>query len=841
MSLPFPRNERFVGRKDQLQTLEKSLILPKIHRRLSIYGLGGRGKSALALEFAYCALAKQMKVFWVPAISRDSFELAYRDIGIYLRIPGITDDNADVRKLVNEELSSGRIGAWLLIIDNVDDPEVLPDILHGNSVSSRLGDSLPHSNAGAILFTTRSRKVAAQLTPSDTLELNDMSEAESKDLLKRRITKQELCQDDMANNKLLQMLTYLPLAIVQAAAFMNSNNVDVSTYIEIFEDPESRDELFSELFEDPTRYPEMDSTIARTWYISFDHLRKQDQLAAEYLSFMACIDRIKIPQSLLPPGEKKLRKIKAIGSLTGYAFITELQQTSHDQRGERFFDMHRLVHMASIFWLEGKGQRANWASSAATRLEELVPYGDHDGKRVWINYLSHAIYVAGLIDIVDNTTRGSLLERVGCCQIILGQYATAETSYKQSSTLKESIFGPEHPDTLKSMNNLALVLLHQGKHEEAEPINKQTLARLEEVLGPDDSVTLTSKANLAEVLGHLGKNEEAELLIRQTLAQQEKTLGLNHAATLASKNNLAARLQHRGKYDESESLLRSILIQQEEILGPTHPNTMSTRSNLAGALQYQGKFVDAEVMIRSVLAQQEEVLGPTHPNTISSRNKLAGALQCLSRYEEAEHILRPLLIQQEEVLGPNHPEVLWNTNSLAHILGLQGKFLEAETMNKKALALQKQTLGPSHPETAQSMMTLTFILESQYKDLEAISLRGQTLALRKEILGPEHPDTLMTMYCLGRLLTRQRNYSEARALLEKAQGACVENFGEDHPSTRLCRQYYSEMIAAQEQDGLAASSILKRDSLLSAQTGIKSKFSRGLAKIGIRRSRSPLA
>ena len=116
-----------MGREDELQSLEKCLLSPNTHQRMTIYGLGGCGKSALAVEFAYRALARHARrlVFWVPAISRESFELAYREIGVRLCIPGISDDNADIKKLVKESLASERFGDWLMIVDNADDPRVL--------------------------------------------------------------------------------------------------------------------------------------------------------------------------------------------------------------------------------------------------------------------------------------------------------------------------------------------------------------------------------------------------------------------------------------------------------------------------------------------------------------------------------------------------------------------------------------------------------------------------------------------------------------------------------------------------------------------------------------------
>lgn len=158
------------------------------------------------------------------------------------------------------------------------------------------------------------------MTPSSVLRLSDMSKGEARQLLRQRTTEQALCDDETAVDELLEALTCLPLAIVQAAAFMSTNDVTVSDYLALFRGIEAQAELFSEGFADPSRHDDLDSTIAKTWHISFDQIRKQDPLAAEYLSFMACIDRVNIPKSLLPPGASMIQQTKALGTLTGYAF-----------------------------------------------------------------------------------------------------------------------------------------------------------------------------------------------------------------------------------------------------------------------------------------------------------------------------------------------------------------------------------------------------------------------------------------------------------------------------------------------------------------------------------------
>jgi tetratricopeptide (TPR) repeat protein len=524
-----------------------------------------------------------------------------------------------------------------------------------NPTSAQLSDYLPHSSSGTILFTTRSRKVAGDLTPSSVLELNDMSKAEARQLLARRLTKQELLDDETAVEKLLEILTYLPLAIVQAAAFINNNNVSVSRYILLFKHTGTESELFSERFEDRSRYREMDSTVAKAWHISFNQIQRQDQLAAEYLSFIACIDRIEIPQSLLPPGGSLVQQVKALGTLTAYAFITERQQTPQELYQERFFYMHRLVHMASAWWLDGHNKRATWAGRAVARLEELVPHGGHERKATWTKYLSHAAYVAALSDTVGETVRASLLDRVGRCQASLGQYSVAEKTHQQALLLREKRLGKEHPMTLTSMNEVGLALNNQGRYKEAEAMNRQTLALKETVLGREHPSTLTTMSNLATVLRRQGKHEAAETMNRQTLALRETVLGREHPDTLMSMNNLAIVLESQGKYEAAEAMNRQTLALKETVLGREHPDTLMSVNNLATVLKSQGKYEAAEAVNRQTLTLKETVLGREHPDTLTSVYSFAYLLASHHRYSESLVLYERACASYRTVLGNDHP------------------------------------------------------------------------------------------------------------------------------------------------------------------------------------------
>jgi tetratricopeptide (TPR) repeat protein len=306
-----------------------------------------------------------------------------------------------------------------------------------------------------------------------------------------------LLDDQSATNELLELLTYLPLAIVQAVAFINSNQVSISEYMSLFKRVDTEVEILSERFEDPSRYQETESTIERTWQISFDQILKQDQLAAGYLSFMVCIDRINIPQSLLPVEGTAVQRLKALGTLTGYAFIAEWQQNSQQVEGERLFNVHRLVQKATVWWLKEHDDFTAWTETAYSRLEELVPYGGHEGRSIWISYLPHAIHIADLCSTLSDTRRASLLDRIGYCQATLGQYTTAEETHRRVLSLRKKNVGNEEASTLTSMNQVGLALSHRGNYKEAEAMHRQTLALREKVLSKEHPDTLTSINNLA--------------------------------------------------------------------------------------------------------------------------------------------------------------------------------------------------------------------------------------------------------------------------------------------------------------------------------------------------------
>jgi tetratricopeptide (TPR) repeat protein len=431
--------------------------------------------------------------------------------------------------------------------------------------------------------------------------------------------------------KLLDLLTNLPLAIKQAAAFLNENSMSISEYVRIYQSSdEELIELLSENFEDHGRYSDIKNPVAFTWLISFQHIQQSDKIAAEYLYFMSCLAQQDIPRSLLPPASK-IEEGKAIGTLIAFAFVTERSKY-------RSYDMHRLVQLVVRNWLKKKGKLSFWTSKALERVATAFPFFEHKKKDQCMSLLPHTQYV---LKFQRETTDSSeslrdLLFNVGEYFQQTGKYKEAETMHRRTLELREKVLGLEHPSTLTSMNNLASVLDSQGKYEEAETMHRQELELTEKVLGLEHPSTLTSMNNLASVLKSQGEYEEAETMHRRTLELKEKVLGLEHPSTLTSMNNLALVLKSQGKYKEAETMHRRTLELREKMLGLEHPDTLTSMNNLALVLKSQGKYKEAKTMHRRTLELKEKVLGLEHPSTLTSMNNLALVLDSQGEYEEAE-------------------------------------------------------------------------------------------------------------------------------------------------------------------------------------------------------------
>jgi tetratricopeptide (TPR) repeat protein len=471
------------------------LFVRKECRKAAIVGLGGVGKTQVALQLAYWAKKHQPKfsIFWVPALSNATFEQAFTAMARKLPIQSSGKDE-DLKESVRLYLSSEAAGPWLLVVDNADDG----DILFGSAdLPGGISEYLPESDVGITLFTTRSREVAVSAVGSDMIELHAMDPPEAADYLEKLL----IGGSKAGAAELLKELSYLPLAITQAAAYLNTIRVPIPEYLRLLRgaDREAAS-LMSREFYDGTRYRGSQNAVATTWLVSFDQIRKSDGAAADLLAFLSCIEPKEIPQSILPRFELEEQMMHAVGTLCGYAFLT--------RRGDsKVFDMHSLVHLATRIWVQREGLTAATDEKATRHLATVFPSDDYANRNVWREYLPHAFRVLQHSKELDIEEKSNLLFRIGRCLRVDGRTKEAIRSLEEACQWRNRHFAEDHPDRLGSQHTLAIAYRANGQVKEAVALLQQVVALRVRTLAEDHPDRLRSQHALAYILEATDRDE----------------------------------------------------------------------------------------------------------------------------------------------------------------------------------------------------------------------------------------------------------------------------------------------------------------------------------------------
>ncbi|KAF2014032.1 FabD/lysophospholipase-like protein [Aaosphaeria arxii CBS 175.79] len=662
--VPFERNLQFVGRRSHLDQLENSLFGKRSPPKTAIYGLGGMGKTQIALELVYRTMETHTdcSVFWIQATNVETIQQAFTNICLELELFELKVNPDEAQGLLQHHLSQERAGKWLLIVDNIDDMNIWKTVLR---------DNLPRSRTGCIVCTTRNRKVAIEISASNVIEVNEMDEETAMELLRKLLPNLDLAELRKDVQHFLEQLTFMPLAIVQAAAYIKKNGTTLSKYSSLMNEQEQETiKLLSEGFQDDSRYHDINNDsnpVATTWLISFDEIQRLDPLAANYLSFISCLAQKNIPESFFPLEGSLTEQENAIGTLNAYSFIS--------RRADRVFDVHRLVQLAMRIWLRRENKWQHWVGLTLQRLLCFLPLkGGHQGKEVWAAYLPHAIHVVGLTELSDTTNRISLLERIAFCEACLWNHSSSEWAYRQ--------------------------LLDQRLQLDADM----------------DLPTLIIKRKLGFSLRCQGNYNEAEYQIQGALAGFRKKLGPKHLATLRCLSDLGSVLLEQKRYGEAEELSRKALKAQVKLLRPEHPDIFASVFILVQILERQGKYEDAEAMGRRALRGFMETLGPNDESTLHTARLLAIVLERQCKYEEAARIIREVKLGLDGVLGPEDSAALINAGILGPLLPHQSKYEEAIDIGRRALKKLKMVLGPEQVDTLQSADDLEFKLSRQDKE-----------------------------------------------------------------------------------------------------------------------------
>jgi serine/threonine protein kinase/tetratricopeptide (TPR) repeat protein len=347
----------------------------------------------------------------------------------------------------------------------------------------------------------------------------------------------------------------------------------------------------------------------------------------------------------------------------------------------------------------------------------------------------------------------------------LGDAKTAIEQEEKARALYTRHRGPDHPDTLVSMMNLANSYDNAGRIQEALKLREETLELQKAKLGSDHRDTLMSMNNLANSYEAAGRTQQALKLHEETLQLRKAKLGPDDPDTLMSMGNLAYSYNAAGPTQEGLKLGEETLPLLKAKLGPDHPHTLASMTNLAISYAHAGRTQEALKLREEALQLTKAKLGPDHLQTLRSMTNLAISYADTGRTQEALKLREETLQLQKTKLGPDHRSTLISMNNLAESYAAAGRSQEARKLYEEALQLMKAKLGPDHPDTLTSMTNLGEAYQTMGELAKALPLLEQSFQKHKAKLGAEHTQTLGTMSSLGLVLLQQTKWADAEPVL----------------------------------------------------------------------------
>ncbi|KAJ7607583.1 P-loop containing nucleoside triphosphate hydrolase protein [Roridomyces roridus] len=596
---------------------------PRKRRIFVLHGLGGSGKTQVALKFLEETADEFTMQFFVNASSPEAINNSFMNIAISQSF-GKTPE-AGLQWLISEHKE------WTLLFDNADDPKL------------KLSTFFPRCTHGKIIITSRNPQLAVY-GPASHSQVGDLDEENAALLLLARALREDTEKNHKLAMDIVQELSCLPLAIVQAGAYIAKFKC-LKNYLSLYR--QNKKEL---LLQHPDQsLDDYEWTVYTTWQISFEKL---SPVAARFLQLCALLHHSSIPESIFANATKwilsnegnetdSMREareflgnfVSGSGNWSEQYFrniVAEIEEYSLLQSDETSstLSMHPLVHL----WCSGNlPDQVTTQACMANVLGMAIDLGP-DAYLERIGVIAHVNMLVPDFTVLNY----EFWRQYAWIYYVGGQFEQAKGLYEMDLERQKELFGKDHPDTLSAMGGLAAAYGRLGRYQEAEGLKLSVLQGCQKLLGDDHPDTLFAMAHLAATYRQLGRYQEAEGLGLSVLQGRQKLLGNDHPDTLFAMANLAATYWGLGRYQEAEGLGLSVLQGRQKLLGDDHPDTLNAMANLAATYERLGRYQEAEGLELSVLQGRQKLLGNDHPDILFAMANLADTYRGLGRYQEAE-------------------------------------------------------------------------------------------------------------------------------------------------------------------------------------------------------------
>lgn len=819
--VPFAPDPEFVDRPEVMAWLDEKSALHGA--RVAIVGLGGMGKSQLAIQFAD-RIRQKSHVFWVNATSRRSLEQSYRDIAESLGMDCAGDSLQVMLRRVASWLNREENGLWTVVLDNFDDGSIF------DTDDPHMSKLLPQSRNGFTLITSRTFNMAQQLTGSarNIWSLPPLTEDGALELLRGKLVGK--CEEE-EGRELVRLMDYMPLAISQAAAYINNSasRVSLQEYMELFKSSDGRAKLLNwDDYSDLQRYHDASNSISQTWMLTLQRLQEERPSAIDLLSFMSFFSPQAIPEDVAKGyrGERNFPRPTVKDVLkSSNASLHSLIPFKLRLRGG-VLDRELSWQVWNRYEHEGNGSdedlgtdkpgksRRHRFSEMAKRLfasKEANTEGD-DGwsddefdkdLKTLLGYSFVATTekkgVLKMHPLVRTCTQdwmadsGSLDRwRRRFLMIMTTEYTARPETRDLGIHLDDSFIDMEPKDPLTARLwawlaiRVSLRWNSNGQNQLATALDLRALSVAEDFLGEEDELVLIPLERLASKMVKLNQYEEAERLLKQLsersvrIADGKESLKYQHRCA-----NLLTELE---KYEEAEPIIQRAIAKAWDIIAPNSSHMYELRTCHASILANLGRYEETAQLVIQLLEvpwdrdsiRETFAIGvPCGRMAMNVTRENVALIESLLRNiaEVAERVFRQIPIFNEQAHALFH-------EILAECLGRQGRtrFEEAKEVIRRGMELRAQVF----PDSKIPMPRLyAVILEYQGKYAEAEKVRREIAEFLESPEGVKHFPNVNRRYEnlweLGALVYVQGDVEKGSEMIWEAYQGRVKALGENHP------------------------------------------------------------
>jgi tetratricopeptide (TPR) repeat protein len=829
----FHLSDYFSDPLHNLDTLRQQLLAQgrtAVLAKASLQGMGGVGKTQLALKYCHEFRQSYVGVWWFRAETQGSLE---SDCLLFCEKQGIPVAQNEAPGSAVRNWLAGQEN-WLLVYDNAEDVKMVRPFL-------------PQSGRHHVLLTSRN----PHWDGMKSLPLGVWNEAQGLSFLRARLANG--CGNGMGNDvsddavlkALFKALDGLPLALEQACAYILSRKIPVANYITFLTQHETATRLLKR--EDDSG---CNRSVLAALSLAFDQLSAAAKALLKLCSWMAAEpipaflfteQPDKLPEALRVAAKDESVWRETLAELEKYALCQIAPRVLNDHAGNRgeeidCLNFHRLTQAAARVGSHSKETMlilalpedcslpTNWPrckvlmphvlymadncqegsdlpiqfGNLLSRLATYLQYGPALYQTA-LPLFQQALAIAEKALGPEHRDTGMHMNNLAGLYRVMDDYDAALPLLQRILAIAETVHGAEHPEVETCLNNLAMLYRTKGDYGAALPLYKRALAIVEKAQGPEHPDTGSYLNNLAAVYYTMGEYAHALPLVKRALMIAEKILGPEHPEVGTSLNNLGQLYYAMGDYSNALPLCQRALSIAEQTLGPEHPYTVTRLNNLAELYRATGDNGTALLLFQNALAIAEKAQGPEHPETGTRLNNLAGLYESTGNNEVALALYQRALAIAEKTQGMEHPETGTCLNNLALLHYTNGDYDEALPLYQRALAIAEKSQGPEHPETGTSLNNLALLYKSMGEYDKALPLYERALAIAEKAQWPEHTATVTSLNNLAALHYAMGKFDKAQLLLQEALARAEKSLGAEHPNTAIFRENLTQLNEVMRQ------------------------------------------